>query len=61
MEPTRAKLILLFISVILPLLLILLGAVFNFGGILLVMGSLVWMGSTLIIFLPFLEEEERSY
>ncbi len=60
MEPTRAKLVLLFVSVILPLLLILLGAVFSFGGILLVMGALVWMGSTLIIFLPFLEEE-RSY
>jgi len=60
MEPTRAKLVLLFISVILPLLLILLGAVFDFGGILLVMGSLVWMGSSLIIFLPFLEEEEHS-
>lgn len=60
MEPTRAKFVLLFVSVILPLLLILLGAVFSFGGILLVMGALVWMGSTLIIFLPFLEEE-RSY
>jgi len=60
MEPTRAKLVLLFVSVILPLLLILLGAVFSFGGILLVMGALVWMGSTLVIFLPFLEEE-RSY
>ena len=60
MEPFRAKLILLFVSVILPLLLILLGAVFSFGGILLVMGALVWMGSSLIIFLPFLEEEEHS-
>jgi hypothetical protein len=58
MEPNRAKLALLSISVIIPLLLIFLGALFNFGGIILVLGALVWMGSTLIIFLPFLEEEE---
>jgi len=58
MEPNRAKLALLSISVIIPLLLIFLGALFNFGGIILVLGALVWMGSTLIIFLPFLEKEE---
>ena len=58
MEQTRAKATLLSISVIIPLLLILLGIVFNFGGILLVLGALIWMGSTLIIFLPFLEEEQ---
>lgn len=58
MEPNRAKLALLSVSVIIPLLLIFLGALFNFGGIVLVLGALVWMGSTLIIFLPFLEEEE---
>ncbi|MFQ6127675.1 MAG: hypothetical protein ACE5QW_02060 [Thermoplasmata archaeon] len=53
-----AKLALISISVIIPLLLILLGAIFDFGGILLVLGALVWMGSTLVIFLPFLEEEQ---
>lgn len=58
MEPNMAKLALISISVIIPLLLILLGAIFNFGGILLVLGALVWMGSTLVIFLPFLEEEQ---
>ena len=58
MEPMRAKATLLSISVIVPLLLIFLGIVFNFGGILLVLGALIWMGSTLIIFLPFLEEEQ---
>lgn len=58
MEPNRAKLALLSVSVIIPLLLIFLGVLFNFGGIVLVLGALVWMGSTLIIFLPFLEEEE---
>lgn len=58
MEPNMAKLALISISVIIPLLLILLGAIFDFGGILLVLGALVWMGSTLVIFLPFLEEEQ---
>ncbi|MFQ5910838.1 MAG: hypothetical protein ACE5IJ_09000 [Thermoplasmata archaeon] len=58
MEPNRAKLALLTVSVIIPMLLILLGIVFRFGGILLVMGALIWMGSTLIIFLPFLEEQQ---
>lgn len=58
MEPMRAKATLLSISVIVPLLLIFLGIVLNFGGIVLVLGALIWMGSTLIIFLPFLEEEQ---
>jgi hypothetical protein len=57
MEPTKAKLALLSISVLIPMLLIALGIVFDFGGIVLVLGALIWMGSTLIIFLPFLEEE----
>ncbi|MFQ6105993.1 MAG: hypothetical protein ACE5QF_00165 [Thermoplasmata archaeon] len=58
MDPNGAKFALLTMSVIVPLLLIMLGVIFDFGGILLVLGALIWMGSSLIVFLPFLEEEK---
>lgn len=53
LKETKSKLLMLLIAIIIPLLILTLGIIFNFGGIILLIGVLVWIGTTLVIFLPF--------
>lgn len=52
MDPRLAKFLPVFVGVLLPLILILTNAVWNYGTILLTITSLVWIGFALVLLTP---------